>query len=200
MGAKIWDGMIPADLQELALEALDNCDFGRFFCYASNEYSLTLLTTVMGDAEACGKLESAFIDAFTATRTNNYHHFETIEFILEDIDLERLQEQGDKFPEQDEYRLYRGISGDQTQEIIEGYSWTSNIDLSHWFAMRYAEFGNPSIYETIVNKDAILFCTNDREEDEYVLNPHKIEARFLMEADQAIADKVESLRKRNEGY
>ena len=194
MGVTLWDGMIPVGLQERAQEALGNCDVVGFFGNASNEYSLTLLTTVMGDFEACGKLELAFIHAFTATRTNNYHHYETIEYILGDIDLERLQEQGDKLPEQDEYRLYRGISGDQTQEIIKGYSWTNNIELAHWFAMRYAKFGIPSIYETTVKKDAILFCSNRREEDEYVLNPDKIEAQFLLEADQVIADKCQELK------
>ena len=60
--------------------------------------------------------------------------------------------------------------------------------------MRYAEFDNPSIYSTTVTKDAILFFTNDRDEDEYVLDPHQIEAQFLMQANQDIADKIEAIK------
>jgi hypothetical protein len=107
------------------------------------------------------------------------------------MDFEKLRKQGDIIPERNEYYLYRGVSGDPTPEILNGISWTGNLDLAHWFAMRYADFGNPSVYTTTVKKDSILFRTNVRDEDEYVLNPGKFEAQFLTQAYEEIAEKYQ---------
>ena len=195
MYSENWKDIVSVPLQDRAQEALDNCDIESFIHYTDNQNCLRLLATVLDRTIDCDKLEAAFIDAFTSTRTNNYREFETIESILDFTDLDRLREQGDELPQQDEYRLYRGISGNQTPEIINGYSWTSNFELAHWFAMRFCEFGSPSVYTTTVRKDAILFYTNQREEDEFVLNPKKFDAEFLTMADQVIADKIEAKKR-----
>jgi hypothetical protein len=186
-----WKELIDSSLHKQAQSALDNCDFFEFLIKASNEVSLPLLATVVNKALACGELESAFINAFTRTRTNNHSHSQTIECLLQRIDPIKLKSVGDKIPSQDEFRLYRGVSGNDSSRTINGYSWTSNLELAHWFAMRYSELGNPSIFTTTVCEDAVLFCPNERDEHEFVLNPKVIKADFLGYGDQDIADKHE---------
>jgi len=190
-----WKEIVDKSLHKYAQQALNNCDYMAFLGHSSNENNLLLLRTVIDRALDCKKMESAFIYAYAATRTNNYHEYEIIEYILKYVDLDRLFEEGDELPRRDRYRLYRGISGAQTPEIIKGYSWTDDVQRAHWFAMRYAEFGNPSIYTTVVQKKSILFYTNGRSENEFVLNPKYIEVEFLENGDQSIADKQKALDK-----
>jgi hypothetical protein len=185
-----WKELIDGSLHTQAQDALDNCDFPGFLVSASNEASLPLLATVVNKALDCGKLESAFIDAFIATRTNNHRHSQTIECLLQRIDPIKLKSEGDKIPSQDEFRLYRGVSGNDSSRTIKGYSWTNNLELAHWFAMRYSELGKPSIFTTTVCEDAVLFYSNERDENEFVLNPKVIDAVFLEYGDQNIASRA----------
>jgi hypothetical protein len=187
-----WKKIIHSSLHSRAQDALDNCDFLAFICYASNEFSLPLLASVSNQALACGKLELAFVNAFIATRTNNRQHSETIKYLLQLLDPLELKKQGDKIPPQKEFRLYRGSSRINSFAKIKGYSWTRNLELAHWYAMRYPELGCPFIFTTTVSEDSILFYTNERGEDEFVLDPKNVNAIHLEDGAQKIADKYQN--------
>jgi len=64
--------------------------------------------------------------------------------------------------------------------------------LAHWYAMRYPQFCNPFIFTTTVCEESVLFYTNERDEDEFVLDPKDINAVFLEYGDQEIADKYQN--------
>ena len=70
----------------------------------------------------------------------------------------------------DTFRVWRGTSGLNLNQARQGFSWTTDRDMACWFALRCAEInGNPLVVSTVISKDSVLYQSNDRNENEYVL-------------------------------
>ncbi len=70
----------------------------------------------------------------------------------------------------EEVKLYRA----STEEGKNGYSWTSDIETARFFrgyrkSFRIMETRRVNIYTTTVRKEDIIFYTNNRRENEYVI-------------------------------
>lgn len=71
--------------------------------------------------------------------------------------------------------VYRGI---QIGENPIGFSWTLNKSTAVWFANRF-DNKNAQVCEMEINKNDVVFYTNERNEFEIVLIPSKINAKNI---------------------
>ena len=83
---------------------------------------------------------------------------------------EESQEQYDKLP--DVVKVYRGVLAKDGLKGDVGVSWTTDIEVAKFFALRLKSTGGKSyIFEGEIDKDKILFFTNSRYESEVLLDP-----------------------------
>ncbi len=95
--------------------------------------------------------------------------------VLDDADKEKLRSAGDPIPAGEHFTLYRGVCKPH-KWAVRGFSWTSDPGIASWFAQWHAEHRrgvDPVVFSLCVPRDRILFYTNNREEKEFVLLPHK---------------------------
>lgn len=98
-------------------------------------------------------------------------------------DRDRLREYGDPIPHAGPFTLYRGVAGRGRQRAVRHFSWTGTLDCARWFAGRAAYHGSrlpdPAVFEITVPESEVIFYTNGRREDEYVVWPNNIRPRRL---------------------
>lgn len=73
----------------------------------------------------------------------------------------------DNLPEQ--VKIYRGSFRDNNYNAL---SWTLDYDKAHWFATRFDKEGY--VFEAMIDKKNIIAYFNDRNEDEVIIDFHKI--------------------------
>ena len=79
----------------------------------------------------------------------------------------------------DKLMLYRGC---RMQEKKHGMSWTLNKDKAEWFARRYEILeASPVIYIVEINKNQVLAYFNRRDEDEIVIDSHRLNKEEIKE-------------------
>ena len=66
--------------------------------------------------------------------------------------------------------IYRGI---RDEEYMKGFSWTLSKNKGIWFAKRF-DTDNQILLETVIDKKDILCYTNERNEEEVIINPKKL--------------------------
>ncbi len=98
-------------------------------------------------------------------------------------DRERLRAAEGPLPGPGPFTVYRGVAGRGRQRNVRGFSWTGTLDLARWFAGRaayvFSRLADPTVFVLTVPVDAVLFYTNDRQEDEYVLDVASLRPRRL---------------------
>ncbi len=96
---------------------------------------------------------------------------------------ERMRQRGEPIPHGGPFTLYRGVAGRGRQRAVRHFSWTGTLDCARWFAGRAAYQGSllpdPAVYEITVPESDVIFYTNGRREDEYVVWPKNIRPRRL---------------------
>lgn len=82
-------------------------------------------------------------------------------------DRQKLRALGDPIPDSP-ITIYRGVTCSRFGH--RGLSWTRNPNTAAWFALRHPEASrNPVVYSLLVKPDQIIFMTNDRNEEEVVI-------------------------------
>ena len=129
--------------------------------------------------QAMGLFEVAFVQAWSASSTNNcLFDADSLEWVLmNDCDRNELRAASDALPEGETFTIYRGVSGKGKFRRVRGLAWTADLHLACWFAMRYVDedprFIDPAVYKATVNHDEVLFFTDDRNEQEFVCRPQR---------------------------
>lgn len=82
----------------------------------------------------------------------------------------KLKLLSDSFPTTWPLRLYRGVSGFDSERMTRGVSWTTRLDVACFFALKYNS-PNPKIHVADVDEDEVFFHSNKREESEFVAIP-----------------------------
>ncbi len=165
----------PEDLKKIERYAIEDWNKGNIegvFCYMPNTYYLNFVYYNIIRLHAIGKYEEALLIAYTGTRTNWAHWpINDIKYLFDLADPDKLCAAGDPIPDQDIFKLYRGVSGKGPKRRVNGYSWTDSLDSAIWFAKRFERFGceNPAVFEIIVSREHILAAMNERNEHEYLL-------------------------------
>ena len=89
------------------------------------------------------------------------------------------------------FTLYRGVAGQAPRRRIRGFSWTDDPERAWWFA-RWLQLGNPAVYRTMVQAEAVLAFIGDREEREFVIFPPSKVTRLRDAAPALKAQEAES--------
>jgi hypothetical protein len=165
----LWLDPIPHGLRNRALEALAVRDVCAFLGYASNENSVRLVYHNRLPFQMLGILESGIADAMTATRTNYHGEHTRIRRLLAIADRKRLRDAGEPIPGTGPYELFRGVAGIGGARKPRGWSWTADPEVARWFARRLP-LPNPAVVRAIVPKRHVLFYSNERKEQEFVVS------------------------------
>jgi hypothetical protein len=168
----LWLDPIPSALQEQAVEALEAGDALGFLCLASNEYSLDLVFGNLTALRERGIYEQALAHAFIATRTNNRRwSTASLQCLFSFSDRSRLLAAGDPLPGNGPFTVYRGVAGRGSGRRVRGFSWTASHEKARWFAARSAWFGlpDPGVFRVTVEQRDVLFYSNQRNEQEYII-------------------------------
>jgi hypothetical protein len=124
-----------------------------------------------------GTYEACLLDAYTACWGNNSHwSHDSLKFMFEIADREKLIVLGDKMPDEDNLTLYRGVAGSGRKRRVRSFSWTGNPHCAAWFATRFATVGlnNPAVFSITVPRQHVLCYLNESacNEDEYLIFPY----------------------------
>ena len=128
-----------------------------------------------------GIFEKAIVRAHTTAAYGAIPYWE-YRVALDFADKDKLRLAGDPVPDRPMFSLYRGVC-EPHDAAARGVCWTLNSGIASWFAHMHATYRNgtnPAVFEVSVPKDRIMFCTNDRQEEEFVItltnkdNPQKL--------------------------
>ena len=100
--------------------------------------------------------------------------------LLKDADQKKLQDCGDKLPIKGSIEVFRGVVNDKDESSIHRCSWTLDKNIAAWFAVKCSrndrsENDRPAVYKRIAPPEAIFYYTNERKEEEVVLDPERCE-------------------------
>jgi hypothetical protein len=103
-------------------------------------------------------------------RENLSRAYSVVEAVVSLVDREKLRALGDLLPAGPPWTVYRGVAGKRRARRVRGWSWTSDLDRAWWFAERFPSFGDPAVFVATIEREHILFYTDDRNEKEFVLD------------------------------
>ena len=132
-----WMNPIHPVLRPQAVDALSSGDVGGFLAYASNEDGLALVLHNMKRLRERGLYEEALLWGFTSSRENNYRWFTKLADMFHKADRTRLRQVGDALPGDGPFTLYRGVAGNGRARRVRGFSWTEDLQVAKWFALRF---------------------------------------------------------------
>lgn len=181
-------------LQARAIAAIEAGDVSGFLHLADSHRNLELIFNNLVKLWERGLYERALVSAFAASSFNNHQWFGTLRVMFEMADRKRLREAGDPLPGDGTgpFTLYRGIAGLGRARRVRGWSWTSSIDVAKHFALRF-DMSKPAVYQTTVEAADVLFYTNDRTEQEFVIEPPRTRPKQIWAGDMNSAE-VHELR------
>ena len=105
----------------------------------------------------------------TSTRENKRLYYRELGILIRMVDRDKLRDAGDTLQGNGPFVLYRGVCGRGRARRIRGYSWTSDLDRAKWFAV-WNDQEDPAVFVATVEAEDVLFCADDREEKEFVLD------------------------------
>jgi len=124
----------------------------------------------IGELIEKGVYETFLLQAYSGC-TLNFHNWEDQELreLFEIADRNKLLEAGDPLPGPGPFTIYRGVAGVGSYRKERSISWTGNFETAVWFARRFEIlFKEPTVYETVVQREHIITFDNSREESEFL--------------------------------
>jgi len=147
-------------------------EIGDIFIHVNKPYGLIFLYLVK-DFLTEKEFNSMIKDCWVITEYPNQEGVEILLKLFEKSKRELLmsKEELDKFNSlSQEIIIYRGLQGNRAK--IRALSWTLSKDKAKWFASRWKS--ENKVYQAKINKEDIFLYTNERNEDEVVINPTKL--------------------------
>ena len=170
----------PHPLVKEAEDAAARYDPETILMLLDNQRELAFVADNIRWLLSLGKYETCLVNAYTATRTNHaYFPLAILKTLFSCADKKRLLAAGDQLPPGDTFTLYRGVAGAGADRRPSGPSWTNNYDVAKWFALRLPNLPDPAIYSATVRREDVLFYSNGREEDDFVLFVNRPERMTL---------------------
>ena len=114
--------------------------------------------------------EDALLLAYMGCSLNN-HDFplDSLRFLFDWADRERLRASGEPLPGPGPFILYRGVAGKGPARRVRGISWTRSVERARWFANQ-AGLHDPGVYRVEVEETSVLVYINVRQEDEFLID------------------------------
>jgi hypothetical protein len=140
-----------------------------------------------------GMYESALV----YTYTSGHAPVDGWPLLFSMADRERLRKCGDPLPHAGPFMVFRGVAGRGRQRAVKHYSWTGTLDCARWFAGRASyidSLPDPAVFVVTVLASEVLFYTNNRDEDEYVLSTETLRPRRLERVTKEQFDEIVNVR------
>jgi hypothetical protein len=161
---------VHACLRHRAREAFRTRDAGALLSLMDNTRCMRFVWDNLGALRDAEMYEAALFGAYMGTRTNlSGWHLEDLLLMFRLADRERLAVCRDPMPPGETFTVYRGVSGRGRARRVRGLSWTLDLDRAWWFARRLSYLGEPAVFDATVPRSAVFFYTNERKEQEMVL-------------------------------
>jgi hypothetical protein len=162
---------IPIEDRQAAWEALSQGNVRTFLCRAPSGAGLWLVWMNARLLLTLGGYEQTLLDAYSGCRDNwRGWTLADLRQLFQLADRTKLRAAGDPLPGPGPFTLYRGVAGSRRVSRIRGYSWTTSLEKAQWFAKRFAdEVPDPQVYRIEVPERAVLACTNERDEQEFLV-------------------------------
>jgi len=163
---------VPRFLWDKACKCLNDGDVIGLMCTMDNENYLRFIAQNYEALIERGIYEAALFDAWTGCRTN-WHRYSNsdIQCLFIFANREKMLSLGYPLPGDGPYTIYRGIAGRGSARRIRGRSWTADFEKAKWFAKRFGHLENPAVFQATVDKPCIYAYTNEREEQEFIIDP-----------------------------
>lgn len=144
----------------------------RFISVMGMSMEAAILVDNIVPLQSIGRYEEALVSAYVSTRTN-FHEWKPhdVDKMFRQANKEKLRSLGSPIPNE-MVTVYRGVAGRGRQRRVRGWSWTSSKEIACWFATRI-ELADPAVYTAEITPEEILYITNDRGEQEYIVKPSK---------------------------
>lgn len=167
----LWLNPIPNALRDQALDCWRAGDWCGFLSKASHDDTLALVMHNIVAFRDAGYYEAALVDAYAGGRTTQADFSnDVLRSLFSLADRARLMEAGNPLPGPGPFTLYRGVAGPLKLRRVRGFSWSSSVMAAAWFAMFFGRIvGSPALYRVTVSSSDVLFYTNDRAEEEFVI-------------------------------
>jgi hypothetical protein len=141
----------------------------------SNQQTLRFVFDNMLLFHEHGIYEKALLDAFIGCRVNwATWSPDVIHYMFERGDKEKLHSYGDPLPDKNVFTLYRGVAGVGRARRVRGFSWTANPHCAAWFATRFCDLPNPTVFTIECPREYVLahLGPSFRNEEEYLILPY----------------------------
>jgi hypothetical protein len=164
--------VVPGFLRRKARKALAAGDYAGFLYTTDSTLYPRLIGPNLQTLRRTAFFEPMLVEAWVMTRSDNGAHFDFCENAFRYADRAALLAAGDPLPSLP-LPMYRGVSGADACDIAEpfGYSWTADFEKAKWFAGRWQRQSQAVFMAEVSEPDKVLFYTNMRNEQEFVLDP-----------------------------
>jgi hypothetical protein len=156
-------------IEKLLLQIKNRCKTVlQILCYINKPYRLQIL---ISSRKYLSKKTYSKNLGWVWANTEYPHQIKTRELInaFKDADCKIINKKDfNQLPET--LTVYRGLQGSKAK--LRGLSWTLNLKIATWFANRFKLQGK--VYSAQIKKKDIFFYSNERNEQECVLNPYKL--------------------------
>lgn len=166
---------VPLQLRPNARKEFKDGDAVAFVGMAPSQAAMRLVLENAYPLLKQGILEKAFMAGYVAGRVASLALLNDTEmkFLLDLCDKEKLREAGEPLPPGDNFRLYRGVADGDDMRSARRWSWTSSPGKARRFAEDASNThrtDNPAVFMLDVDRRQILAYTNQRQEQEYIVN------------------------------
>lgn len=150
-----------------AWEAWGEGDISGIMILAGHQQRGQLVMDNIKPFQERGFYEKALYEAYTH---GPHYHPRQWQFLFSFADREKLLATGDSIPTKP-LTVYRGVSCSSRRLWIRGLSWTTNPGTAAWFASRHQRPGDsPAVYSLRIKPEDVFFMTNERSEQEAVVD------------------------------
>ena len=164
--------IVPPELVEQAHDAWSRRDATGLFILVGHQQRGRLLFDNLHGLKKRGMFETALFDSYIH---GPHMHPSDWKFLFGFSNRKKLASCGDPIPK-GPILVYRGISHTGHRKFIRGLSWTTNPHTASWFAGRYSTAEKtPAVYSLPVTGKDVFFMTNERSEQEVVINPWRMD-------------------------
>lgn len=166
-----------------AIKAFDRGDAVGLLCTLHNSCApLSFVSMFYGSLLERGIFEESLVFAWGIAKTNHrwisYHQMRAL---IGMADRDRLLASGSPLPDGEILTVYRGVAGTGRARRVRGFSWTTDLEIACWFALRFG-LDNPAVFTATVTRGDVFWCDTDREA-EVVCCPTKTKRMALPAAE-----------------
>lgn len=153
------------------------------------------------ELKKAGVYEKHLIEAYTSCKCNNREwETEFLDLLLLQCDKTKSLKEGaliePLFNDKKTIKVYRGVSGLDNVRRAKGQSWTTDLDVAKWYALRFGA-ERPEVYQTTIKREHIYCYAVDMGESEIIIrSPSRISlVKISLEEMRAGAERVIASRK-----